>query len=76
MSKVAKKIQIRFIYFRVVFFSMSANGLHIAVRAGFSAENSVRATMLKFTNKFQTEEFRPPDGNMFVMCSAISHGKN
>lgn len=47
--------------------AITDNVLHIAVRAGFSAENSVRATMFKFTNKFQTEAFRPPDGNMFVV---------
>jgi len=34
---------------------------------GFLAENSKRTTMLKFINKFQTEVFRPPDGNMFVV---------
>lgn len=47
--------------------ALAANSLHIAVRAGFSVENSKRATMLKFTNKFQTEALCPPDGNMFVM---------
>lgn len=48
-------------------FNMFANVLHIAVRAGFSVENSKRATMFKFTNKFQTEVLCPPDGNMFVV---------
>jgi len=44
-----------------------SDGLHIAVRAGFLAENLKRVTMFKFTNKFQTEALCPPDGNMFVV---------
>lgn len=61
---------IRYYYFSF-FYKMSYNGLHIAVRAGFSAENSERATKLKFINKFQTEALFPPDGNMFVVCCIL-----
>src|SRR5690625_1998403 len=50
-------------------FCIMHNVLHIAVRAGFSVENSKRAAMFKFMNKFQTEALCPPDGNMFVTCS-------
>lgn len=57
--------------FTTLVFSLTANVLHIAVRAGFSVENSKRATKLKFTNKFQTEALCPPDGNMFFSGSAF-----
>ena len=45
----------------MMLFKVAANGSGLGVRAGFSAENSERATMPKFTKKCRTGTFDPPD---------------
>ena len=45
----------------------------LCVRAGFSAENSERATKLQFTKKCRTETFNPSDAKLVVMWRIVIH---
>ncbi|KQS93805.1 hypothetical protein ASG21_19805 [Chryseobacterium sp. Leaf394] len=53
-------------------FKITANVSGLGVRAGFSAENSERATKRKFTKKCQTETFTPPDAKPLLAVRAFS----
>src|SRR5690606_1606775 len=57
-------------HLRFGFFTLTGNGSGLCVRAGFSAENSERATKLKFTKKCRTGTFDPPDAKplLAVRC--------
>ena len=65
-----------FLCSRLPFCCLTANGSGLCVRAGFSAENSERATKLKFTKKCRTGTFDPPDAKPLLavcaICSAFS----
>jgi len=50
---------------------IACNGLGLGVRAGFSAENSERATKPKFTKNCQTETFAPPDAKPLLAVAFI-----
>ncbi len=71
MSKVAKKIQIRFIYFRVVFFSMSANGKSIDVVRAFEEQNVQERTnvecFFKYTKVIKKVELKSMGGLFFLL---------
>jgi len=47
---------------------LAHNGPGLGVRAGFSAENSERATKFKFTKNCQTETFTPPDAKPLLVA--------
>ncbi|MFV0191222.1 hypothetical protein OBK29_15035, partial [Empedobacter falsenii] len=55
---------------------IATNGSGLGVRAGFSAENSERATMPKFTKNCRTGTFDPPDAKPLCLLHNSKIKKN